>query len=52
VVTIPGSAFGASGEGHLRLSYGSVSVSDVTEASRRIAAYFNARDRVAEKRAI
>ena len=43
VVTLPGSAFGRSGEGHLRLSYGSVSVAEVTEAMRRLAAYF--RDR-------
>ncbi len=42
VVAIPGSAFGSSGEGHLRLSYGSVSVEDVTEAARRMAAYFRA----------
>jgi aminotransferase len=40
VVTIPGSAFGRSGEGHVRLSYGSADVSDVTEAMRRIAGYF------------
>jgi aspartate/methionine/tyrosine aminotransferase len=40
VVTIPGSAFGRSGEEHLRLSYGSASVGDVTEAMRRIAGYF------------
>jgi aminotransferase len=42
VVTIPGSAFGASGEGHLRLSYGSASAQEVTEAMRRITAYFHA----------
>lgn len=41
VVTIPGSAFGESGEGHLRLSYGSASVADVTEAMRRMARYFD-----------
>ena len=40
VVTIPGAAFGRSGEGHLRLSYGSASVADVTEALRRLSAYF------------
>jgi len=39
-VTLPGAAFGRSGEGHLRLSYGSVGVADVTEAMRRVAAYF------------
>ena len=49
VVTIPGSAFGASGEGHLRLSYGSAGVSDVTEATRRIAAYFSSRAREATR---
>ena len=41
VVTIPGSAFGKSGEGHLRLSYGSASVADVREAMQRIARYFD-----------
>lgn len=40
VVTLPGSAFGGSGEGHLRLSYGSASVDEITEAMRRLAAYF------------
>jgi len=40
VVTIPGAAFGRSGEGHLRLSYGSASVADVTEALRRLSVYF------------
>jgi len=40
VVTIPGSAFGSSGEGHLRLSYGSASMYDLTEAVRRIGDYF------------
>jgi aminotransferase len=40
VVTIPGAAFGRSGEGHLRLSYGSVGVAQVAEATRRLAAYF------------
>jgi aspartate/methionine/tyrosine aminotransferase len=40
VVTIPGSAFGASGEGHLRLSYGSAGIGDVSDAMRRIAAFF------------
>ncbi len=40
VVTIPGAAFGGSGEGHLRLSYGSASVADVSEAMRRIGGYF------------
>jgi aminotransferase len=40
VVTIPGAAFGESGEGHLRLSYGAVPVADVAEAMRRLSAYF------------
>jgi aminotransferase len=40
VVTIPGSAFGRSGEGHLRMSYGSVSVDAVREATQRLAAFF------------
>lgn len=40
VITLQGSAFGRSGEGHLRLSYGSASVDEITEAMRRLAAYF------------
>jgi aspartate/methionine/tyrosine aminotransferase len=40
VVTIPGSAFGRSGEGHLRLSYGSASIEAVCEATRRIRKFF------------
>ena len=40
VVTIPGSAFGRSGEGHLRLSYGSAPVEAVCEAMARIERYF------------
>ena len=40
VVTIPGAAFGQSGEGHLRLSYGAVPAADVAEAMRRLSAYF------------
>lgn len=40
VVTIPGSAFGRSGEGHLRLSYGAASVEQVREATARLARYF------------
>ena len=43
VVTIPGAAFGRSGEGHLRLSYGSVGVDEVTEALRRLSVYFQRR---------
>jgi aminotransferase len=41
VVTLPGRAFGESGEGYLRLSYGSASVSEITEAMRRLSAYFD-----------
>ena len=40
VVTIPGAAFGRSGEGHLRLSYGAVPAAEVAEAMRRLSAYF------------
>jgi len=40
VVTIPGSAFGRSGEGHLRLSYGSASVEAVRTAMERMKTYF------------
>jgi aminotransferase len=40
VVALPGAAFGRSGEGHLRLSYGAVSTAAVAEAMRRLSAYF------------
>jgi aspartate/methionine/tyrosine aminotransferase len=40
VAVVPGSYFGESGEGHLRLSYGSVDSSDLEEACRRMAEYF------------
>jgi aspartate/methionine/tyrosine aminotransferase len=40
VVTIPGAAFGRSGEGRLRLSYGSVNEGDLERALERLAAYF------------
>jgi len=40
IVTIPGAAFGRSGEGCLRLSYGSVSAADLERALERLAAYF------------
>jgi aminotransferase len=40
VVTIPGAAFGRSGEGCLRLSYGSVAAVDLERALERLAAYF------------
>jgi aspartate/methionine/tyrosine aminotransferase len=36
VVTIPGAAFGPSGEGFLRLSYGYAEASDIVEAVRRL----------------
>jgi aspartate aminotransferase len=39
VVTIPGAAFGRSGEGCLRLSFGSVSEADLVEGLDRLAAY-------------
>ena len=39
VVTIPGAAFGASGEGYLRVSYGYASQDELAEALRRIAAF-------------
>lgn len=42
VVTLPGSAFGASGEGHLRLSYGYASEDDLREALRRLAIHLAA----------
>jgi aspartate/methionine/tyrosine aminotransferase len=41
VVTIPGSTFGRSGEGFIRLSYGAVSQDELREALGRIAAYFS-----------
>jgi len=40
VITIPGAAFGRSGEGCLRLSYGSVSDGDLETALERLGAYF------------
>lgn len=40
VVTIAGAAFGRSGEGYLRLSYGYASSTDLTEAGRRLRAFF------------
>jgi aminotransferase len=36
IVTIPGSAFGASGEGYLRLSYGYASTQEIAEATARL----------------
>ncbi|HEY7188951.1 MAG TPA: aminotransferase class I/II-fold pyridoxal phosphate-dependent enzyme [Vicinamibacterales bacterium] len=40
VVTIPGASFGRSGEGCLRLSYGSVSDGHLAQALERLATYF------------
>lgn len=40
VVTIPGAAFGRSGEGCLRLSYGSVDADELGEALHRLERYF------------
>jgi aspartate/methionine/tyrosine aminotransferase len=42
VVTIPGAAFGASGEGCLRLSYGYANVADLSEAVTRLRDFFAA----------
>jgi aminotransferase len=42
VVTIPGSAFGASGEGYLRLSYGRADQQQLAEAGERMRRYFSA----------
>ena len=41
VVTIPGAAFGSSGEGYLRVSYGYASQAELTEALRRIGAFLS-----------
>jgi len=40
VVTIPGGAFGESGEGFLRLSYGAVGVNELKEACERLRGFF------------
>jgi aminotransferase len=42
VVTIPGAAFGPSGEGYLRVSYGYASQVEVVEALRRIRGFLTA----------
>ena len=42
VVTIPGAAFGASGEGFLRLSYGCANSTDLAEAVQRLRRFFGA----------
>ena len=44
VVTIPGSAFGRSAEGHLRLSYGLADVAALREATVRLKRYFDRLD--------
>jgi aminotransferase len=41
VVTIPGAAFGASGEGHLRLSYGYATTKELAEAVQRLKRFFS-----------
>jgi aspartate/methionine/tyrosine aminotransferase len=43
VVTVPGSGFGVSGEGHLRISY-SVSTAQIREGMTRIKKFFNSQD--------
>jgi aminotransferase len=40
VVTIPGAAFGASGEGYLRLSYGYADAAELGEAAERLRRFF------------
>ncbi|HJX38594.1 MAG TPA: pyridoxal phosphate-dependent aminotransferase [Anaerolineae bacterium] len=40
LAVVPGSYFGRNGEGYLRLSYGSVERSELDEACRRLAKYF------------
>ena len=42
VLVLPGSAFGASGAGHLRISYGATPVPVLTEALDRLRVYFAA----------
>jgi len=42
VVTIPGAAFGASGEGYLRLSYGFATAVELAEAADRLRRFFAA----------
>ncbi len=41
VVTIPGAAFGRSGEGFLRLSYGAAGIDELTEACGRLNRFFS-----------
>jgi aspartate/methionine/tyrosine aminotransferase len=40
LAVVPGSVFGQTGEGYLRLSYGSVDLDQLDEACRRLAQYF------------
>jgi aspartate/methionine/tyrosine aminotransferase len=40
VITMPGAAFGASSEGHLRLSYGYATLQDLAEAMERLGRFF------------
>ncbi|HNU00881.1 MAG TPA: pyridoxal phosphate-dependent aminotransferase [Acidobacteriota bacterium] len=40
VMAIPGAAFGASGEGHLRISFGFSDEATIAEAGRRLARFF------------
>jgi aminotransferase len=44
VVTIPGAAFGASGEGFLRLSYGAATSEDLAVALERVRQFFEVRE--------
>jgi aminotransferase len=41
LVTMPGASFGASGEGHLRMSFGFPAQDDLREATRRLGEYFS-----------
>jgi aminotransferase len=43
VVTIPGAAFGSSGEGYLRLSYGYATATELAEAVQRLGRFFSLR---------
>jgi aspartate/methionine/tyrosine aminotransferase len=45
VVTIPGAAFGTSGEGFLRLSYGYANATELAEAVERLRRFFKEGDR-------
>ncbi len=45
VVAIPGAAFGRSGEGYLRLSYGAATPADLELAQERLRRYFSERPR-------